>query len=116
MKTVRWLSGLALAAAVTPALAADQQERIIMQQTVEVRSGPSNAYYTTSQLQKNERVIVNAVKNGWLEIKPPADSFDWVSLKDIEVRGQLAIVTRETDLRRGSVVDPTRLDVAPNKL
>ncbi|HEV8060149.1 MAG TPA: SH3 domain-containing protein, partial [Gemmataceae bacterium] len=108
MKTVRWLSGFALAMVVGPALAADPQIKTITQPKVEVRSGPSAQYYPTAVLNKGDVVTVLDLKNGFLEIKPPDGSFDWVNAGDLEVHGATANVRRASDLRVGSAIDPVK--------
>ncbi len=108
MKSVRWLSGFALAMVVGSALAADPQIKTITQPKVEVRSGPSAQYYPTAVLNKGDVVTVLDLKNGFLAIKPPDGSFDWVNVADLEVRDTTANVVRTSELRVGSAIDPTR--------
>ncbi len=108
MKSVRWLSGFALALVVGPALAADPQIKTITQPKVEVRSGPSAQYYPTTVLHKGDLVTVLDLKNGFLAIKPPDGSFDWVNVADLDVRDTMASVVRTSELRVGSAIDPTR--------
>ena len=48
---------------------------------VNVRSGPAESYYPTSQLNKGDRVVVVGIKFDWLKIVPPKGSFSYVSKK-----------------------------------
>ncbi len=64
---------------------------------VEVRSGPTLAYYPTNTLRYNDRVVVlreSEQEKGWLAIKPPQGSFSWINQKYI----------KQTDPRTGIVI------------
>lgn len=48
-----------------------------------VRSGPSDRYYETNELPAGSRVEVYLeTTDGWSGIRPPADSYNWVSAKN----------------------------------
>lgn len=101
-RLVAALAGLMWAAAAfgqTPTYPADAY---ILQPEVEVRSGPSKNFYATSKLRQGERVTVlreSKEAPGWLEIKPPPNSFSWISAKYVN----------QTDATHGFVdCDPTR--------
>ncbi len=52
---------------------------IVDSDMVEVRSGPGQKYYATSELSRGERVIIHRHDpGGWYMIKPPAGSFSWI--------------------------------------
>jgi uncharacterized protein YgiM (DUF1202 family) len=61
-----------------PGTAVPGEPKIITQDEVEVRSGPSMNFYVTGKLHKGDKVeiVTNADKNnsGWLAIKPPSGS------------------------------------------
>src|SRR5947209_16738924 len=46
---------------------------------VEVRSGPSPAFYATGKLRQGEHVTVVKEEVGWLAVKPPTDAFSWIN-------------------------------------
>ena len=100
------LSGFAVAIIVGPAFAADPQMKTIILPQVEARSGASDKYYATCTLHFGDPVDVVGAENGWLKIKPPIDSFDWVNAGDVEVLGTTANVVKKTHLRRGSALEP----------
>jgi len=59
----------------------------ILLQEVEVRSGPSKAFFPTSKLYRNDQVVVlreSKEAPGWYEIKPPAGSFSWINSKYVK--------------------------------
>jgi hypothetical protein len=74
----------------------------ILLQEVEVRSGPSKAFFPTSKLYLNDVVQVlreSKEAPGWYEIKPPAGSFSWINSKNV----------KQVDAKHGVVdCDPTR--------
>ena len=78
-------AGLALA---TPTFAQTYPaEAVILQNEVEVRSGPSKNFYPTSKLYRNDKVLVlreSKEAPGWLEVKPPTGSFSWISGKHVK--------------------------------
>ena len=47
--------------------------------SLRVRSGPSERYYRTGLLKPNDRVTVLRQQGEWLAIRPPEGSFSWVS-------------------------------------
>jgi hypothetical protein len=69
---------------------------------VYVRSGPGKTYYPTDRLRKGERVeVYRQDPGGWLAIRPPRDSFSWVSARHLEtLPGSLAKVTGDQVVAR----------------
>jgi uncharacterized protein YraI len=61
---------------------------------VYVRSGPGRDYYPTDKLQKGEKVeVYRHDPGGWLAIRPPRQSFSWVSTRHLDpVEDRLAVV------------------------
>ena len=56
---------------------------------VYVRSGPGRNYYPTAKLRKGERVeIYRHDPGGWLAIRPPRESFAWVSKRHLDPDGE----------------------------
>lgn len=82
------LAGIAILALASSALAQTYPaEAIILQNEVEVRSGPSKTFYPTTKLHKNDKVFVireSKEAPGWLEIKPPTGSFSWINGKHVK--------------------------------
>ena len=66
---------------------------------VEVRSGPTDKYYVTAELQQGESVtIVRPSKEaGWLEIKPPRGSFTWINAKHVKLIDPYEAVAVDAD-------------------
>jgi hypothetical protein len=93
---------LILLAATAPALAQVYPSQAVLQQDVEVRSGPSKTFFATSRLMRGDRIMVlRECKEspGWLEIKPPPGSFSWINGKYVKL----------VDVRYGVVdADPAR--------
>ena len=61
---------------------------VVLQQDVEVRSGPSKQLFATSKLKRGDKVLVlRECKDapGWLEIEPPPGSFSWISGKFVKM-------------------------------
>jgi uncharacterized protein YraI len=53
---------------------------------VYVRSGPGRDYYPTDKLAKGEQVeVYRHDPGGWLAIRPPRDSYSWVSSRHIDL-------------------------------
>lgn len=102
------VSGVALLAALGSSVRAEYDGIVIVDQ-VEVRSGPSPAYYPTSLVRRGTRVTVvsDALQNGsYLAIKPPLDSFSWIRRSDLgPPTGQKAAVLQNTRIRVGSHLD-----------
>ena len=72
------LAGILSAGAAT---AQTYSELVVLQPAVEIRSGPSEKFYPTSKMLRNDRVTVlreSKEAPGWLEIKPPTGSFSWI--------------------------------------
>lgn len=89
MRQNRIFAALAgLLAVATPAFAQSYPaEAVILLPEVEVRSGPSKNFFATSKLRQNDKVVVlreSKEAPGWLEIKPPGQSFSWISAKNVK--------------------------------
>ncbi|HVC97109.1 MAG TPA: SH3 domain-containing protein [Pirellulales bacterium] len=69
---------------------------------VYVRSGPGENYYPVLKLPKGRKVeVYRHDPGGWYAIRPPEDSFSWVSAEFIEpTRGKLARVKGERVVAR----------------
>jgi uncharacterized protein YgiM (DUF1202 family) len=100
MSRIRWFAIAAGMMIAAPAFA--QQYAQILVPEVDVRSGPSKTFYPTSKLKQGDKVEVMRESKeapGWLEIRPPAQSFSWINSKNVKV----------IDTTRGYVdCDPTR--------
>ena len=61
---------------------------------VYVRSGPGRDYYPTDKLQKGEKVeVYRHDPGGWLAIRPPRQSFSWVSTRHLDpIEDRMAVV------------------------
>ena len=106
--SLAWLLALGLPAPADPVPA----EAVVIA-PVEVRSGPSEKFYSTSRLNAGERVKVadekvvpwladKAPPAGWLAILPPPGSFSWVNQRFLTIHGQTAMVHEEAPVRVGS--------------
>ncbi|MGO9111834.1 MAG: SH3 domain-containing protein [Thermoguttaceae bacterium] len=64
---------------------------------VYVRSGPGENYYPTDKLKAGTEVeVYRHDPGGWFAIRPPKDSFSWVSSRHLQIDGNnLATVTDE---------------------
>ncbi|MCU0711721.1 MAG: hypothetical protein MUC43_06650 [Pirellula sp.] len=77
-----------------------QQPRIryVLGTKTVVRSGPSDRYYSTNELPPSSRVEVYLeTSDGWSGIRPPEDSYNWVSAKNTYLLpgGKIAEVAEE---------------------
>jgi len=78
---------------------------------VYVRSGPGDNYYPTDKLKAGTEVeVYRHDPGGWFAIRPPKDSFSWVSSRHLQLDGKnLATVTDERVAARvGSRMSDTR--------
>jgi SH3-like domain-containing protein len=78
---------------------------------VYVRSGPGRNYYPTAKLRKGQKVeIYRHDPGGWLAIRPPRDSFAWVSKRHLDPAGDsLATVNSDRVVARvGSAFSDVR--------
>jgi hypothetical protein len=83
----------------------------ITAEDVYVRSGPGENYYPTDKLKAGTEVeVYRHDPGGWFAIRPPKDSFSWVSSRHLELAGNnLATVTDERVAARvGSRMNDTR--------
>jgi hypothetical protein len=86
-------------------LAAEPIPYTVIVPEVEVRSGPSPEYYSTSKLRRGDTVqVVREENKSWLAIKPPLpDSFSWINIKHVQQSGPAAVVlTDGAPVRVGS--------------
>ena len=89
----RRCSYIALACVVVACAAANQaaaelspyQARVIAA-GVSVHSGPGENFYPTDTLAQGDVVDVYREKSGWLAIRPPLNSFSWVSAREVKQR------------------------------
>jgi uncharacterized protein YgiM (DUF1202 family) len=82
-------------------------DTVIAVDQVEVRSGASQEFYTTSVLRKSDKVRVLKVENGWLGIEPPHGSFSWINNRLVRREGPSELVVLAPDgapVRMGSTV------------
>ena len=78
---------------------------------VYIRSGPGDNYYPTDKLKAGTEVeVYRHDPGGWFAIRPPKDSFSWVSSRHLQLDGKnLATVTDERVAARvGSRMSDTR--------
>lgn len=78
---------------------------------VYVRSGPGRDYYPTEKLQKGEPVeVYRHDPGGWLAIRPPRNSFSWVSSRHLDaLDDEVAVVNSERVVARvGSAISDVR--------
>ena len=78
---------------------------------VYVRSGPGDNYYPTDKLKTGTEVeVYRHDPGGWYAIRPPKDSFSWVSSRHLQLAGNnLATVTEDRVAARvGSRMNETR--------
>ena len=69
---------------------------------VYVRSGPGRDYYPTDKMQKGEQVeVYRHDPGGWLAIRPPRESYSWVSVRHLDLgEGNLAVVNSDRVVAR----------------
>jgi hypothetical protein len=82
-----WAPG---ARAQQPPASSTPTQQVIMVNEVEVRAGASLKYYATAKLRRGDPVVVvgpAASDPTWLAIKPPAGSYSWVELSNVERQG-----------------------------
>ncbi len=78
---------------------------------VYVRSGPGRDYYPTDKLQKGEKIeVYRHDPGGWLAIRPPRQSFSWVSTRHLDpTEDRLAVVNSSRVVARvGSTFSDVR--------
>jgi len=81
---------------------------------VYVRSGPGDAYYTTSKLAQGAPVTVVGIKYDWLKVLPPDDSFCYISklYVDRSGNGSVGRVNRAgVNIRAGSLTSAMKTTV-----
>jgi hypothetical protein len=101
MRSTRGIAILAgLLASAAPALAQTYpMQATIVVPRVDVRSGPTDKFYPTLELHQGEAVLVvrASTEAGWLEIRPPEGSFNWVNAKSVKQMGPTWIVVLDED-------------------
>jgi SH3-like domain-containing protein len=78
---------------------------------VYIRSGPGKNYYPTAKLKRGEAVeIYRHDPGGWYAIRPPAQSFSWISARQLDVLDdELAVVNADRAVARvGSLFSSVR--------
>lgn len=88
------LAGLVGSAAPAWAQTFPAQTTIVAPQ-VDVRSGPTDKFYPTLQLHQGDPVLAVGLckeQPGWLEIRPPEGSFNWINAKYVKQMGPWAVV------------------------
>ena len=78
---------------------------------VYVRSGPGKNYYPTAKLKRGEQVeVYRHDPGGWYAIRPPRQSFSWVSARQLDpAEKRLAVVNTDRAVARvGSVFSEMR--------
>jgi SH3-like domain-containing protein len=82
--------------------------------SVNIRSGPSENYYTTAKLDKGIPVTVVGIKFDWLKIVPPEGSYSVISKAFVTRQGEtnVGVVAGENvRVRAGSSVTPLKVTV-----
>jgi hypothetical protein len=95
-------------------------EAVILQPEVEVRSGPSKVFFATSKLKQGDKVLVlreSKESQGWLEIKPPPQSFSWINAKYLKQLDALhAAVVGDASQQPAPILPGSRVvDQPPNR-
>jgi hypothetical protein len=91
---------VALAASAGPARAQSLPvQAAITAPSVQVRSGPTDKCYPTLELRQGETVSVirAASEPGWLEIRPPQGSYNWINAKCVKQMGPYWVVVIDDD-------------------
>jgi hypothetical protein len=111
------LAGLAVSAAPATAQTFPMQATVTAPR-VEVRSGPTDKFYPTLELHQGDSVVVirASTEPGWLEIKPPEGSFNWINARYIRQQGPQWVYVNDEDPKfvAPALVGST-VEVKPNK-
>jgi SH3-like domain-containing protein len=78
---------------------------------VYVRSGPGKNYYPTAKMKRGEQVeVYRRDPGGWYAIRPPRQSFSWVSARQVDpAEKSLGVVNTERAVARvGSIFSDVR--------
>ena len=78
---------------------------------VYIRSGPGKNYYPTAKMKRGEPVeIYRHDPGGWYAIRPPVQSFSWISARQLDVLddGLAAVNTERAVARVGSLFSEVR--------
>lgn len=117
MSRIRLIAIFAATLCGAPAFA--QQYATIQVQEVDVRSGPSKTFYATSKLKLGDKVEVMRESKeapGWLEIRPPAQSFSWINAKNVKVIDQTRGYVDCDPARPAQILPGSRIvDQPPNR-
>jgi len=98
---MRWLIAAFLGSIVVTSVAQAEQtfpyKAYVASDEVYVRSGPGENYYPTDKLKEGQEVeIYRHDPGGWYAVRPPADSFSWVSGRYLQLdKDNLATVTED---------------------
>ena len=81
-----------------PTLSASPHDVFVARQDVYCRCGPGEAYYRTDPVRHGQQLTVYAeTADGWLGIRPPQRSFDWIqsSVVAVDPTGETGRVTED---------------------
>ncbi len=85
---------------------------------VEVRSGPTDKLYPTSELHQGETVVVLREckeQPGWLEIRPPDGSFNWINAKSVKEVSPTDVLVDDQAAASVLALVGSEFKVEPNK-
>src|SRR6185503_5208731 len=98
-----------------PEVANSKHPRVgkIKENSVYVRSGPSNNFYPTMKLDKDAKVTVVGIKYGWLKILPPEGSFSFIPQAYVTRRGdgKVGRVDQAANVRAGSSLQSVKTSI-----
>jgi hypothetical protein len=70
-------------------LSLEPYSAFVVEESVHARCGPSSEFYRTDPLRHGQEVEIYAeTDDGWLGIRPPAESFSWIPAEAVEVDGK----------------------------
>ena len=93
-----WASVCNAETASAPTLSPNPRDVFVSQTDVYCRCGPGETYYRTDPLRHSQQLTVYAeTSDGWLGIRPPARSFDWIqsSVVTLDPGGETGRVTED---------------------
>ncbi|VAX42084.1 hypothetical protein MNBD_PLANCTO02-1745 [hydrothermal vent metagenome] len=86
-------------------------EAVVQSDNLELRSGPGRKYYSTSKLNKGDRVTVHRHDpGGWYMVAPLSNSYSWIQADKVQTEdGTTGVVTsNQVSVRVGSRVGNSR--------